>query len=271
MIRIIVPCYSRPEFLAVGLPLLKSQVANHDVSIRFSLDYGHDRRYLEVIRSVMRGSQCAYDIHYMPLTGYTVGKQSYHLLSQYAVAARNPNYHLIIMLEEDVFVSSGFLDWHETAHQNRDLFCAVASKNNNRQSDIPREDYLAFGEYQGLGVSFKPKIIMQYLIPHIVDSYFSDPIRYCRQQFPSSTILPLFAEQDGLISRIQATSGLPILFAGQPTAFHVGFYGKARNKRLKRVLSYADKLKMVSEVCFKQDLLDEVSGGAKDCRACPSV
>lgn len=269
MIKTIIPCYNRPEFLAVGLPLLVEQAQGKNISIRFSLDYGYDRHYHEIIRTGMARTGITYDIHYVPQTRYGVGKQSYHLISQYLAGARIPSCELVIMLEEDVFVTNGFFEWHQTAHNKHTLFCAISSRNNNRVGELPKEDYLASGEYQGLGVSFRPAIILRHILPHANDAYFSSPIRYCQERFPKTNIQPQFAEQDGLISRIQITSSIPMLFAGNPNAFHVGFYGKSRNWNIRLSQPYSERLKMVQRVCFDQDLLDIASDGAKDCIACP--
>lgn len=260
---LMMPNYNRPEFLAVTLDYLAKNKEYREYQYWFILDTGYNPELLQVIKEFDK--RIGYCLYFTPPTLYLSGKQSYSLLNGYLQIA-NLNPKLIVMVEDDVFVGKDFLAWHEAAH-NQNIFCAIASKNHN--TDIhPEEDYLNHGNYQSIGVSLTPNIIKTYIAPHINHEYFTHPIRYCQRHFPKSGIAPIFAEQDGLISRIQSLSGLPILFAGKPRCYHAGYYGKnIRGKRPTGTLG--QKIEFIRQNCTDVYRMAQLSGGRSDCEPCP--
>lgn len=262
---LLLPNYRRPEFLAITLDYLAKNENHAEYLYFFVLDYGYDLGLKIVIDDFLKQHPVNRLIYYTPQITSTEGKQSYSLLNGYEQAA-NMNPELIVMVEEDVFVHHRFLSWHEQAN-TPDVFCAIASKNHHLINP-PTEDYLTTGHYQSIGVSFRPEIIRQYIAPHIAKGYCSSPRYYCKKHFPQSTIPIVFSEQDGLISRIQSSTTLPIKFSGTPLCYHAGYYGKnIKGKPPHGTL--AQKIQFIRENCTDYDRMAQLSGGRSDCEPCP--
>lgn len=253
MNSVLIPCYRRPEFLQVNLELIAKNPSYRKHYYVFALDYRFRRPLLNVIDRFKVPHK---ELLKTPRTSYTLTKQSYNLLSGYK-RAKEVSDGLVFMIEEDVFVANDFFAWHETIHeQEEDIFCSIGTRNNNHDDETTgklNEYYLRKGDYQSLGVAFKVSVMDSFL-RHANSSYFENPVEYCANHFPNSSIGPFFVEQDGLIRRVLEESGKNVAFPHHPRAFHAGWYGKNRGTdRLTGTVQ--NKVNEVKRVCFSKDLM----------------
>jgi hypothetical protein len=219
----------------------------------FRFDQGHSPDLQEVVA----GFPFSKEVLVTPPSKYLMAKQSYSLLTGYTAAAARTD-GLVYMIEEDVMVATDFFRYHQQAHAlEPDLFCSIGVANPNRGRDHiegePHEFYLSTHDYCSLGVAFNVRVIREVLQPHMQVGYFTDPVKYCLRNFKGSPFGASFAEQDGLIRRIQWQLGAerPIAYPYQAKAYHAGFYGKNRGagpggtwrQRLERITAviYSDE------------------------------
>lgn len=232
---VLIPCWKRPEFLHICLDNLTKCEGIKDVHVIFRPDRGFDPDNLKVIDH-FRQHLGSFDTIHTDATSYTDGKQSYSLLTGYHIAA-NISSDLVFMVEEDVMVSRDFLKYHQRIHaQEPNLFCSLSTKNHNRRvstTDNPRSYYLTHLDYCSLGVSLKKEIIQEHITTHISSGYFRSPHKYVRTMFRGSCLNGSMCEQDGLIRRIQERHPeLPIAYPHVPRAYHAGYYGYNRPRKV---------------------------------------
>ena len=70
----------------------------------------------------------------------------------------------IFMIEEDMLIANDFFKWHYEVQEAQDLFCSIASKNNNLNQNLilsPELNryYTSHITYQSLGVCFKKEVV----------------------------------------------------------------------------------------------------------------
>lgn len=233
MIPVLIPCYRRPEFLRHVLDniLLAEEADLHHYI--FKLDHGHDPEAEKMAQDFPLSKR----IIRTPRTSYTIGKQSYNVLSGFAEAFKSATPYAIL-IEDDVIIGRDFFRWHKAVHEAHDLFSAHANMNVNSPSKVGLTDqyYLTSGDYGSIGVSLSRKA-WDRIAPHVDHEYFAHPVAYVKKHFPASTIGHAFAEQDGLIRRIQMAQELPQAYPCHvevdgniygPRCYHAGFVGKNR-------------------------------------------
>lgn len=255
---LLLPNYNRPEFLEVTLDLISKNKGFEDLYFIFALDVGYKRSLRKVIHRFVSEHNLEYEIVETPNHRYDLGKQSFNLLNGYRIAA-NKTKEFVFMVEDDVFVSNQFFRWHYAVHEeNPNIFCSIATKNNNTGSkDLGwYKYYLIDGDYQSLGVCFR-KDVLQNILSFATKHYFEDPIRYCKAKFPNSSINNVHVEQDGLIRRVMEISLAPAAFSYSGLAYHAGFYGYHRGRKI--VGTHEEKVKKIREICFSKEKMREAS------------
>lgn len=249
---VLIPCWKRPEFLAVCLQYIQKAKFADEHKYVFLLDYGYDK----TLHSVIDKFPFDKDVRKTPRTKYDLGKQSHNLLEGYKYACTITD-GLVYLIEDDIMIANDFFQWHRMA-QERINFCTIATANNNtkRENGMDLAGYYAGAkaDYQSLGVCWQSDMLRRYIVPHANSFYYSNPVYYC-SQFKDSIIGKFFAEQDGLIRRIKETVLLPVLFAEVPRAFHGGFigYNRNRNKSIKGTL--AQRIAFVNSVMLDAELM----------------
>ncbi len=232
---LLIPCWRRPEFLHLCLENIVQADGIKSIHVVFRPDTGFDRDNLKVIEG-FASHLGSYEILPTDPTPYTDGKQSYSLLTGYHIAA-NKSDGLVFMVEEDIMVSRDFFRFHQRVHeQEPDIFCSLSTKNHNRPTEVtvnPRAYYLTHLDYCSLGVCFKREVIQECIGPHIQPTYFRSPHKYVQATFRKSILNKSMCEQDGLIRRIQEQRpDLPIAYPHVPRAYHAGYYGYNRPKKI---------------------------------------
>ncbi len=225
---VLIPVYQRPEFLYYCLDQIKKAFNAANYHYVFQIDVGYDPAILPIIRKFPFSKE----LMYTEATGYGLMKQSYSLLKGYMYSSEKSD-NLVYLIEEDIMIASDFFLYH-TEVQKNEIFCSLSTENTNSKihptKDIDKY-YFSTGDYNSLGVCFKKSIIIDYIKPHFIKEYMITPVDYLQKKFPGSKIGKFFAEQDGLIRRVQETSGLPTVYPCTPRAYHAGYYGKNRGKK----------------------------------------
>lgn len=248
MNKVVIPCFNRPEFLFWCLEKIKIAEKAAENKYIFCLDYGYDTDNVKIINEFPFSKEIVRRNRHLPLNT----KQSRNVLEGLRYAAETSINDIIYLIEDDVMIANDYFIWHEKVHASN-VFCAIASKNINRHlnkgSNRLSDYYLSNGDYCGIGTSFKAGVIEKHIVPHINDSYYSDCIKYVIQHWPDSTIGAHYSEQDGLIRRIQSESGLPTAYPFVPRAYHAGFYGKGRDKKM-YIANLPKRIKAIGEIIF---------------------
>lgn len=254
---VLIPAWRRPEMLWHCLANIKRAEGADRMHYIFRFDKGHSPE----LHDVIRGFEFSHEVSITPPSKYLLTKQSYSLLTGYALAASKcqPD-GLVFMIEEDVMVATDFFSFHHAVHeQNEHLFCSIAVANPNRRDihrmveGLPEWYYLSGGDYCSLGVAFRPEVLRDVVLPHASPAYFAQPHSYCRKNWPKSPIGDAFVEQDGLIRRIQMDTTMPIAYPWRPRAFHAGLYGKNRGPGPSG--SFAKRLEYVTEVIYSDEAM----------------
>jgi hypothetical protein len=248
---VLIPAWRRPEMLWHCLENIKLAAFADRMHYIFRFDQGHSPELHEVIN----GFPFSHEVAVTPRSHYLIAKQSYSVLTGYQLAASRPSASgRIYMIEEDVLIARDFFRWHAHMHAGpRPLFCSIGVRNPNRaveQEGRHDEYYLSTLDYCSLGVCFHKAVFNQFVQPHIQPKYFVNPVEYCARHFPGCPIGRAFAEQDGLIRRIQWQQGeqLPIGYSYTGKAYHAGFYGYNRGAGPMGSLAY--RIGYVADVIY---------------------
>lgn len=254
---VLIPAYRRPEFLWHCLQNLRlaDHASEHHYIFRF--DHGHSPELFKVIE----GWPFPFEVCTTQRVPYRLAKQSYSLLSGYEIAAQRSGspWSMVYMVEEDVMVARDFFRWHREVHrQNEALWCSAAVANPNRkvQAEGSGGDYyLTTDDYCSLGVCYRARVITDLIAPEVTRKYYVDPINDIKRRFPGSPFGDAFAEQDGLIRRLQWRQGLamPLAYPVQPKAYHAGFYGKNRGSG--PAGSLEDRKRRLAEIIYSDEAM----------------
>lgn len=245
---VLIPCFSRPEFLEICL----EQIAKNDCDdllFLFHIDFDYNPLMLGVINKFPYNKMSIYN----PRHGYK-RKLPVNILEGYRKAFDLSD-NLVFMIEEDMIISDDFFKWHREIHKDGDFFCSIASKNNNLNRDLVFDTdlnkyYTSHFTYQSLGVCFNKDVLEKYVFPHSYKRYYRNNEKYCLEAFPQSKLGMKWCEQAGLIRRIQEKISMPIAYPHTPRAYHAGFYGKNRNGR-------SFSVQKLREICFDHTLMKQ--------------
>ena len=261
---VIIPSWDRPEYLAVCLACIATNPEAKDMHYIFALDYGFNRKALEVIDNVMQDITDDYQVNEMPDMHFGDAKQSYNVLNAYYMALQmNPRY--VFLIEDDIFIGKGFFKaMYQIQEQEPECFCVIGSRNNNPMPDEDRQNMnvstyrtTMASAYQSWGVCWNSRRLDEAITHHYVKGeYFKDMRGYCQRLHPNSRIQPQFCEQDGLISRMHELSGRVIAYPDYPRCFHAGVYGYHRQAAIQNA-SYESKLKFILNTCFDPEKMEK--------------
>lgn len=259
----LIPCFNRPEFLWHCIRNIEKADGVDDIHFLFRPDRGHDPEILDVIA----GFKLKYDILAVPEKARIAGimKQSWSVLMGYGIAQQMAGDGLVYYVEEDVMVGNGFFTWGAWALKNDGSFCAIASEDTNTplagrpERNCGPNAYSSQGTYRSIGVCWTAENLRKFVQPHCVTPYFLNPWNYIKQHFPTDPLGSGFCEQDGLIRRIQLTSGLPIAYPFEPLCYHAGYYGYNRGNPNKPKGSLAQRIEEVGKVIYSNEEMKRVN------------
>lgn len=250
----LIAAWRRPEFLWHCIANIKLATGAEQLHYIFRLDHGYDPECMLVID----GFPFSYEVRETPKTHYQIGKQSYSLLTGYQYAALQAT-DLVFMIEEDVMVAGDFFRWHLAVQEQRpEAFCSIAVANPNRimndACSASGDYYIGGGDYCSLGVCFRREVILERIAPFCETAYFANPVDYVHRRFKGLPIGHAFAEQDGLIRRIEMVgprSG--IVWPWVPKAYHAGYYGKNRGAGPRGTL--AQRIANLADIIYSDEAM----------------
>ena len=262
---VLIPCWNRPEFLYCTMSNLKHAKGGENCKYIFCIDRGYDPEILEVINQF----PIKHEIRFAPDHGYR--GNSFNVLESYRYALGIANQDdLIFLVEEDIFVSRDFFDYHKCVQARFPSFCvsAVKCQNDNltakaslraakvslraakvslRETKVSlRADVIYYHDsFQSLGISWKPHQLEK-VVKHAVPAFYDAPLLYMYTEFRSKDF---HTEQDCLISCVLKQENIKCIYPYVPRAYHSGFLGYNRpGVKLKGTLNERiSKLKTMSQ------------------------
>lgn len=252
---VLIPCATRPEMLHHCLERIKQCKEAPNFTVLFHVDFKYNKDIFQVIKAYPHPKETVVGIRHV------YNKLPVNILRGYHQAVARTD-DLVFMIEDDVMVSTDFFNWHIKVHEKeKDIFCSIASRNNNLDRKLDLEPdaskyYKSHLTYQSLGVCFKKNILKEFVLPHAGLSYYSNNRQYCVDTFQSE-LGQNWCEQAGLIRRIQESLKIPIAYPFLPRAYHAGFYGK--NRRGRMTGSLEKKIVQVGNIIFSNQAMEEHS------------
>lgn len=225
---VIIPAWRRPEFLHATLQrLLIADDGQQKYWI--SIDRGFAREVVPVADQFAQ--QLGHRAVVRRCRPHRYKGNSYNVLMAYreAVALAPDFVHLV---EEDVFVGADYFDFHRRAHELLPNTFSVSACRNQQYPpgvDPPPAPEAVYEHvsYQSIGVSFRINRLAE-VTARAKHSYFTNPVAYCRRNWPNTAINPNNAEQDGLIHRVIEAAQASTTYPATPRAYHAGFVGYHR-------------------------------------------
>jgi hypothetical protein len=253
---VIIPCYRRPEFLYVCLEQISKSIGFENYRYMITQDIGGRRsENMPIAVDFLNKNQLKGKFYVRESGRYDVlAKQSYHLMKAYEEAYNLIKDGLVHLIEEDVFIGNQYFRWQETI-QRTNPFCSIGTRNNNthtQERDSLNYYYTIAGrDYQSLAVCFK-RDNLKYLLEHMTQDYFNDPIGYVTRTFPKSRIPFGQAEQDSIWRRVIEKNNFEVSFSAVGVAQHSGFYSYHRpGKRITGKMQ--DRVRLIKDICFDYD------------------
>lgn len=229
---VIIPCWRRPAYLLACLKRIELAFNYNKNHFLFSIDRGFDPQILEVINNFKGEKSIRFVDH--QFKGNT-----YNLLTAYKTAlelSKELKSKLIHLIEEDIFISKQYFNWHNNVHEKEEKAVFVSACNNqNLFTSTSHEkigSYYKHCSFQSLGVSFKINYLRE-LSANFIEDYFMNMEEYCLSRFPTKKLNHKNGfEQDTLIHRIIINQNLIGMYPHRALAYHAGIEGYNRNTKL---------------------------------------
>jgi len=253
---VIIPAFNRAEFLTVCLDQI---VKNPDFKENFyllSFDNGGRGDNVLVFNNWLKIHSLKGQVSHRSFKFSGLMKQSWNVISAYREAIEISD-DLVYLLEDDVLVSPYFFQWHKTVQKLGD-FCSIGT----RSLRIPHEVtenlslYYTTHDYQSLGVCFQ-RDNLRYALTMFTDGYFENPTLAIKRRFGENPPISLnYVEQDAMFHNLIKAEKLSVAFPIYGFAFHAGFQGKSRGKKV--IGSLAEKVSYVRSVVFDEAKMRQI-------------
>lgn len=257
---VVIPCFSRADFLEVCLDHIVKSDEFDKHKYLFCLDYGYNPEVIKIINKypLMAAIMKVPDNHLKD------GKQSYNVINGLVMAAELSD-DKVYYIEDDCLIAKDFFTFTGGVVEKEDVYCCIASMsdrptikpiNNENCYYIKEND----NDYRGIGVCFSTAKLIEYLKPHHDMRYYRNIKGYCLRYFPDSILKGQWTEQDGLQRRIIEKGNLKVAFSSVPRCFHAGFYGYHRSVKVAYdVLSHEEKVKFIYDNVFDLEKVKQIS------------
>lgn len=217
----IIPCWRKPNFLRATLRLIERAQGANRLRYLFSIDRDADPEVNEVIASFrfLSNSSTVRRNHKYPGNSFNI------LEALKSVAGPSHPNDLIYIIEDDIFVSTDFFDFHEDAHKLDEPFFVSACRGPRKLVyNIDAPAVYRNAEYRSHGVSFRAFRLAD-IVEHATRDYYKDMIGYCSKQLNDQGVKLSNVEQDGIIHRVVRRLGSWGIYPVKPRAFHAGVAG----------------------------------------------
>ena len=241
---VLVPVYSRPDYLRVCLEYLARAEGIADKEVWICIDRGRSliREFYEVLNDFR--NQINFSVIIRPEHSYM--GNSMNVLEAYKEAYQT-DAKFIYLVEDDVVVQPDFFTWHEAVQKTGDYFCSVAYRCLRNTGTFinctdPEAYFTTAQDYASIGVGWRRERLAP-VIKHACEEYYKNLEPYILKHFPCNRFCTSYAEQDGLIMRVMADVKGITAWPYVPRAFHFGVngYNRPRGPRL----SYAEIKEMI--------------------------
>lgn len=257
---VVIPVFSRPDFLEVCLDHIVKADDFDKHKYLFCLDYGYNPEVIKIINKypLMAAAMKVPDNHLKE------GKQSYNVINGLIMAAEVSD-DKVYYIEDDCLIARDFFTFTGGVVEKEDVYCCIASMSDRPTIKAVNDENCYYikendNDYRGIGVCFSTAKLNEYLKPHHDMRYYRNIKGYCQRYFPESELGGQWTEQDGLQRRIIEKNKLKVAFSSVPRCFHAGFYGYHRSVKVAYdVLSHEDKVKFIYDHVFDLEKVKEIS------------
>jgi len=257
---VVIPVFSRPDFLEVCLDHICKADEFDRHKYLFCLDYGYDPKVIKIINKypLMAAAMKVPDNHLKD------GKQSHNVINGLVTAAELSD-DKVYYIEDDCLVAKDFFTFTGSVVEKEDVYCCIASLSDRPTIKAINDEDCYYvkendNDYRGIGVCFSTDKIKRFLKPHHDMRYYRNIKGYCLRYFPDSVLKGQWTEQDGLQRRIIEKNKLKVAFSSVPRCFHAGFYGYHRSVKVAYdVLSHEDKVKFIYDHVFDLEKVKSIS------------
>ena len=257
---VVVPVFSRPDFLEVCLDHIVKADDFDKHRYLFCLYYGYNPDVIKVINKypLMAAAMKVPDNHLKE------GKQSYNVINGLIIAAEVSD-DKVYYIEDDCLIARDFFTFTGGVVDKEDVYCCIASLSDRPTIKAINDEDCYYvkendNDYRGIGVCFSTDKIKRFLKPHHDMRYYRNIKGYCLRYFPDSVLKGQWTEQDGLQRRIIEKNKLKVAFSSVPRCFHAGFYGYHRSVKVAYdILSHEDKVKFIYDHVFDLEKVKSIS------------
>lgn len=257
---VVIPAFSRCDFLEVCLDHICKADEFEKHKYLFCLDYGYNPELIKIINKYPITAA----LLKVPNNHLKDGKQSHNVINGLVTAAGHSD-DKVYYIEDDCLIAKDFFTFCGGVVDKEDVYCCIASKT-DRPTIEPVNDENCYyikendNDYRGIGVCFSTAKINEYLKPHDDMRYYRNIKGYCLRYFPDSELKGQWTEQDGLQRRIIEKNKLRVAFSSVPRCFHAGFYGYHRSVKVAYdMLSHEDKVRFIYDHVFDLEKVREIS------------
>lgn len=225
-----ITAYNKPDLLYIYLEQIYRQKTALNYKIRIYTEDGYDKENDYVVGN-FKNKYPKSDIQInvrrkhpkCPLVGF------YNILASYA-DSRSESESFVIFGEEDIIPSSDYLRYNEYIYYNflskrPRLFCA-AHKRRPETEKFGNPEVL-ISDYQLTSPSVvSNEVIDKYIIPHLNDELFENPIGYYKKHFSGTRISEFeHTHHDGFLERVMISNNMFALKPDCARTMHVGLSG----------------------------------------------
>jgi len=257
---VVIPAFSRCDFLEVCLDHICKADEFEKHKYLFCLDYGYNPELIKIINKYPITAA----LLKVPNNHLKDGKQSHNVINGLVTAAGHSD-DKVYYIEDDCLIAKDFFTFTGGVIEKEDVYCCIASMS-DRQTIEPVNDENCYyikendNDYRSIGVCFSTAKINEYLKPHDDMRYYRNIKGYCLRYFPDSELKGQWTEQDGLQRRIIEKNKLRVAFSSVPRCFHAGFYGYHRSVKVAYdTLSHEDKVRFIYDHVFDLEKVREIS------------
>lgn len=250
---VLIPAFNRAEFLTIALEHIATNPDFKENYYLLAFDHGGRSDNPLVFsdwlqKHAVRGHVTNRELRYTGLM-----KQSWNVIQGYREALSITD-ELVYMIEDDIMISPYFFRWHKAIPTDISI--------GTRSVRIPFEPienlelYYLASDYQSLGVCFKKGTLAEFLT-YFTDTYFENPRLAIKNHFGINPPVSLnFVEQDALFHNIIKSRNIQVGFSAYGLAFHAGFSGKSRGKRVTGSLS--EKVAKIKNIIYDPEKMKQV-------------
>ena len=257
---VVIPVFSRPDFLEVCLDHIVKADEFDKHKYLFCLDYGYNTDVIKIINKYPLMAA----ILKVPDNHLKDGKQSYNVINGLITAAELSD-DKVYYIEDDCLIAKDFFTFTGGVVDKEDVYCCIASMSDRPTIEPVKDENCYYvkendNDYRGIGVCFSTDKIKRFLKPHHDMRYYRNIKGYCLRYFPDSVLKGQWTEQDGLQRRIIEKNKLKVAFSSVPRCFHAGFYGYHRSVKVAYdILSHEDKVKFIYAHVFDLEKVKSIS------------